>query len=128
MHAIRHATAGTFHVENHMGPRIYRGNIHGTASFDQYPVARIAQPGNERNGARLSKRLAPRDFNKAALKRPHLIEQLIDRELASSMKGIFRIAPDTAEWTTGQSHKDAWFTRETRFALNAMKNLCDTHD
>jgi hypothetical protein len=108
-----------------MYPWIDRRNIDGAAGLKQDRIAGIAQSGHEREALGLDKRFPSRDLHEAAPIGMHLRQDLIDRALVPSIKGIVGIAPGAAEWASGQSYKHTGLSDIARLALNAMEDLGD---
>ena len=107
---------------------IDRRNIDGAAGFKEDCIAGIAQSGHERETLGLGKRFSSRDLHEAAPIGMHLRQDLIDRTLVPSIKGIVGIAPGAAERASGQSNKHTGLSGIARLTLNAMEDLGDAHD
>jgi hypothetical protein len=110
-----------------MYPWIDRRNIDGAAGLKENCIARIAQPGQERETLRLGKRFPSGDLHEAAPITMHLRQNFIDRTVLPSIKGIVGIAPGAAERASGQPYKHTGLSSVARLALNAMEDLGDTH-
>jgi hypothetical protein len=108
-----------------MHTRIDRRNIDGAAGLKQDRIPGIAQSGHEREALGLGKRFSSSDLHEAASIGVHLRQDLIDRALVPSIKGIVGIAPGAAERASGQPHKHTGLSDIARLALNAMEDLGD---
>jgi hypothetical protein len=104
---------------------IDRRNIDGAAGLQENRIAGIAQSGHEREALGLDKRFPSGDLHEAAPIGMHLRQDLIDRALVPSIKGIVGIAPGAAERASGESYKHTGLSGVARLALNAMEDLGD---
>jgi hypothetical protein len=110
-----------------MRTRIDRRDIDGAAGLKKDRIAGVAQSGHEQEALGLNKRFPSRDLHEAAPIGVHLRQDLIDRALVSSVKGIVGIAPGAAERASGQPYKHAGLSGVARLALNAMEDLGNSH-
>jgi hypothetical protein len=106
---------------------IDRSDIDGTAGLKEDCIAGIAQSGHEREALRLVKRFPSRDLHEATPIGVHLLQDLIDRALLPSVKGIVGIAPGAAERASGQPYKHTGLSGVARLTLNAMEDLGNSH-
>ena len=106
---------------------IDRRNIDGSAGLKKDRIAGIAESSHQRETFRLGKRFPSRDLHEAASIGMHLRQDLIDRALAPSKKGIVGIAPGAAERASGQPHKHTGLSGVARLTLNAMEDLGHSH-
>jgi hypothetical protein len=112
-----------------MHPRVNRRGIgiDRSTGFEQDCEILVAEPGEQRGAFRLRERLAACYFNEWAAVGANRLDDTIDRLLRAAMKGVFCIAPCTAERAPCQAHEDAGPSGECRFALDAMEYFGDAH-
>ena len=84
---------------------IDRRNINRAARLKEDGIAGIAQSGYERETFGLGKRFSSRDLHEAAPVGVHLRQDVIDRAVVASIKGIVGIAPGAAKRASSQSNK-----------------------
>jgi hypothetical protein len=106
---------------------IDRSNIDGAAGLKKDCIPCIAQSSHERETLRLGKRFPSCDLHEAAPIGVHLRQDLIDRALLPSVKGIVGIAPVAAERASGQPYKRTGLSCVARLTLNAMEDLGYSH-
>jgi hypothetical protein len=110
-----------------MNTGVDRCNIDGAAGLKEDCIAGIAESRHQRETLWLGKWLPSRDLDETAFIGLHLRQDLVERTLAPSVKGIVGIAPGAAERASGQSHKHAGLSSVARLTLNAMEDLGDAH-
>ena len=110
-----------------MHARIDRRDIDGAAGLKEDRITGITQSGHQWETLRLGERLTARDLHETASIGMHLCQDVIERRLVPSVKGVVGIAPGAAERTAGQSYKHTGLPGVTRLTLNTMEDLGHSH-
>ena len=125
VHAIHHATARAFHVENNVGAWIDRRSVDGSARFKQNLESRVTQDAEQVDRALLAEGRAPCYFDERAAELLDLGQHVFQREVRASIKRVVRVAPGAAQGTARQPDEHAGTARMGGFSLDTVEDFGD---